>query len=68
MNSTQQDIREKPGFKVVCGECGSLSIKMADFASAPGDTKIECGRCTAVRGTLAELHVLARRGNGSFEF
>lgn len=68
MNSAQQDIRERPGFKVVCRECGSLSIKMADFANAPADTKIECGRCTAVRGTLAELHVLARRGNDIFEF
>ena len=46
MNSAQQDIRERPGFKVVCCECGSLSIKMADFANAPDDTKIECGRCT----------------------
>lgn len=68
MDSVQQDIREQPGFKVVCCECGSLSIKMADFANAPEDTKIECGRCTAIRGTLAELHVLARTGNDSFEF
>jgi ribosomal protein S27AE len=68
MNSAQQDIRERPGFKVVCRECGSLSIKMADFANAPADTRIECGRCTAFRGTLAELHVLARRGNDLFEF
>jgi hypothetical protein len=68
MNSAQQDIRKQSGFKVVCRECGSLSIKMKDLANAPGDTKIECGRCTAVRGTLAELHVLARRGSDSFEF
>jgi hypothetical protein len=68
MNSTQQDIREQSGFKVVCCECGSLSIKMKDLANAPEDTKIECGRCTAVRGTLAELHVLARRGSDIFEF
>jgi hypothetical protein len=68
MNSAQQNTREQSGFKVVCCECGSLSIKMKDLANAPGDTKIECGRCTAVRGTLAELHVLARRGSDSFEF
>jgi hypothetical protein len=68
MNSAQQDIGEQSGFKVVCCECGSLSIRMTDLVNAPEDTKIECGRCKAVRGTLAELHVLARRGNDVFEF
>lgn len=68
MKSAQQDTRERSGFKVVCCECGSLSIKMTDLVNAPADTKIECGRCKAVRGTLAELHVLARSGNDIFEF
>jgi hypothetical protein len=68
MNSAQQDIGEQSGFKVVYCECGSLSIRMTDLVNAPEDTKIECGRCKAVRGTLAELHVLARRGNDVFEF
>jgi hypothetical protein len=68
MNSAQQDIREQSGFKAVCCDCGSLSIKATDLVNAPDDTKIECGRCRAVRGTLAELHALARRGNGVFEF
>lgn len=68
MNSAQQDTREQSGFKVVCRECGSLSIKMTDLVNAPEDTKIECGRCKAVRGTLAELHLLARSGNDIFEF
>jgi hypothetical protein len=68
MNSAQQNIGEQSGFKVVCCECGSLSIRMTDLVNAPEDTKIECGRCKAVRGTLAELHVLARRGNDVFEF
>jgi hypothetical protein len=68
MKSAQQDIREQSGFKVVCCECGSLSIKMTDLVNAPEDTKIECGRCKAVRGTLAELHLLARSGNDIFEF
>ena len=68
MNTAQPNTRDQPGFKVVCCECGSLSIKMADLVNAPGDTQIECGRCKAVRGTLADLHVLARTGNDSFEF
>ncbi len=68
MNAAQQNIAEPSGFKVVCCDCGSLSIKATDFVNAPGDTKIECGRCKAVRGTLADLHVLARGGSNSFEF
>jgi hypothetical protein len=58
----------RPGFKTVCQECGSLSIKVADPVNAPGATPVQCGRCGAVRGTLAELHDLARRGDDVFEF
>jgi hypothetical protein len=58
----------RPGFKTVCQECGSLSIKVADPVNAPGATPVQCGRCGAVRGTLAELHDLARRADDVFEF
>ena len=68
MNLAQENTRERSGFKVVCCVCGSLSIKVTDLANAPDDTLIECGRCRAVRGTVAELHVLARRGGDVFEF
>jgi hypothetical protein len=68
MNLTQQTAAEKAGFKVVCDICGSLSIKLMDPAKATSDTAIECGRCNAVRGTLADLHKLARLANGVFEF
>lgn len=56
------------GFKIICTDCGSLAIKVADPAHASGDTVIECWRCNAVRGTVAELHILARRGRDLFEF
>lgn len=56
------------GFKMVCADCGSLAIKVADPAHASGDTIIRCRRCNAVRGTVADLHVLARRGRDLFEF
>lgn len=56
------------GFKIICTDCGSLAIKVADPAHASGDTVIECRRCNAVRGTVAELHILARRGRDLFEF
>jgi hypothetical protein len=60
--------REQPGFKFVCNNCGSLSIKVADPVTAPATTPIHCGRCGTVRGTLAELHDLARRSADLFEF
>jgi len=60
--------RERSRFKIVCEDCGSLSIKVADPANSPNATLVRCGRCNAVRGTLDELHDLARHGNNVFEF
>jgi hypothetical protein len=55
-------------FKIVCEDCGSLSIKVADPANSPAATLVQCGRCSAVRGTVGDLHDLARRGTDLFEF
>jgi hypothetical protein len=66
MNLQQRVI--STGFKISCTDCGSLAIKIADPANASGDTIIECRRCNAVRGTVADLHTLARRGRDLFEF
>ena len=55
-------------FKIVCDDCGSLSIKVADPANSPASTLVHCGRCSAIRGTLDGLHDLARRGTELFEF
>jgi hypothetical protein len=61
--------RERSRFKIVCEDCASLSIKVADPANSPNATLVRYGRCNAVRaGTLEELHDLARRGNDVFEF
>ena len=54
--------------KVVCEACGDLSIKAADLANAPDSAEIRCRRCNAIRGTVADLHELARRSTGEFEF
>ena len=59
---------ERSGFKIVCNNCGSLSIKVADAVNAPSTTPVQCGRCGAIRGTLADLHHLALRGGDIFEF
>jgi hypothetical protein len=60
---------EKPKFKIVCDYCGSLSIKVSDPATSPSKTVVRCGSCNVARGTLGELHELARQGKGdSFEF
>jgi hypothetical protein len=60
--------RKRSGLSIVCAECGSLSIKIVDPATAPDTTPIHCGRCDAIRGTLADLHDLARRSTDVFEF
>jgi hypothetical protein len=62
-----EDVFE-PGFKIVCDQCGSLTIKVVDPANSPAATLVQCGRCNAVRGTLGHLHDLARRSNELFEF
>jgi hypothetical protein len=68
MNVDQDQRGGRPGLKVVC-ECGNLSIKPIDPASAPDDlAKIYCRRCNAVRGTVADLRELARRSTDAFEF
>jgi hypothetical protein len=59
---------EQSGFKIVCADCGSLSIKPIDPVNSPDTAPVRCGRCGAVRGTLAELHSLARRSKDIFEF
>ncbi|MBR0798293.1 hypothetical protein JQ615_23180 [Bradyrhizobium jicamae] len=66
MNLQEQTV--STGFKIVCTDCGSLSIKPTDPAHASDDTPIVCRHCSAVRGTVADLHVLARRGSDLFEF
>jgi hypothetical protein len=66
MNLQQQTVSS--GFKIVCTDCGSLSIKATDPSRASDDTIIECRRCSAARGTVADLHVLARRGCDLYEF
>lgn len=54
-------------FKVVCDACGSLQIKVADPIKAGAENLIRCGRCEAVRGTLDQLHSLARASTDVFE-
>jgi hypothetical protein len=60
--------QRRPGFKIVCEQCGSLSIKITDPVNSRLATPVRCGRCGVIRGTLAELHDVARRSNNTFEF
>ncbi len=62
------DAATRSRFKVVCEDCGGLSIKVEDPAHSPVTVLVRCGRCNAIRGTLAELHEMARRSTDSFEF
>ncbi len=54
------------GFRVVCDACGGLQIKPVDLGKPA--SIVHCGRCGAVRGTLADLNDLARGSKGVFEF
>ncbi|THD48307.1 MAG: hypothetical protein E8A46_22530 [Bradyrhizobium sp.] len=68
MDLDQHHCQQRPGLKIVCEACGSLAIKAIVLAGEPELTKIHCRRCNAVRGTLADLHDLARRSADVFEF
>jgi hypothetical protein len=68
MNLAQHATGARAGFMIVCDQCGGLSIKMADPTTSPTTALVQCRRCDAVRGTLGDLHDLARRGSDVFEF
>jgi hypothetical protein len=55
------------GFKMICESCGSLQIKLADPTKLDAEKNVRCGRCDAVRGTLDQLHSLARMSRDVFE-
>jgi hypothetical protein len=60
--------RDRSGFKIVCNDCGSLSIKVTDPVHAVDTTPVECARCGSIRGTLADLRGLALSSGDVFEF
>jgi hypothetical protein len=68
MKIDRRQHQERSGLKVVCEMCGNLSIKAIDPSSATDLAEIHCGRCNAVRGTVADLRELARRSTDIFEF
>ena len=48
-------------FQMVCGECGSLTIKIENPESASREAIVYCGHCGASRGTMGGLRDLAVR-------
>jgi hypothetical protein len=68
MNPALHEPIRSAGFRMVCDCCGGLSIRMADPTKSSDSTLVQCGGCDAVRGTLGELHDLARRATDVFEF
>ena len=68
MKHDQRPCERRSGMKIVCDECGNLSIKAIDPGNASDLAMIYCGRCNAVRGTLADLREMARRSTDIFEF
>jgi hypothetical protein len=47
-------------FEMVCGDCGSLAIKIENPVSASRKTIVYCGECGASRGTVGALIPTAR--------
>ena len=68
MNLGEHVASRSVGFRVVCDHCGGFSIRIADPAKSPATALVQCARCDAVRGTLGDLHELARRSTDVFEF
>jgi hypothetical protein len=68
MNLTDHPCEVQPGLKIVCEVCGNLSIKAIDPVDALDGASVHCRRCSAVRGTVADLRALARQSTGEFEF
>jgi Ni,Fe-hydrogenase III small subunit len=48
-------------FQVVCGDCGSLAIKIENPVTASRKTVVCCGECGVSRGTVGALRDLAVR-------
>ena len=68
MHLNRPRCQQRLGLKVVCDECGNLSIKPIDPANASDLENVYCRRCNAVRGTVADLRELARQSADVFEF
>jgi hypothetical protein len=48
-------------FQVVCGDCGSLGIRIENPENASREAIVYCGDCGAPRGTVGALRDLAVR-------
>lgn len=48
-------------FQMVCGDCGSLAVKIENPEQASREAIIYCGDCGASRGTMGALRDLAVR-------
>jgi hypothetical protein len=48
-------------FKLVCDNCGSLTIRVANPTPADAAAVVECGPCRFPRGTWAALRDLAKQ-------
>src|SRR5258708_2006333 len=58
----------RAGFKIVCSNCGALTINAVDLTGAAETAQIRYGRCDCHSWTVADLHDLARKNTGAVEF
>jgi hypothetical protein len=48
-------------FQMVCGDCGTLGIKIESPVDAPPEAVVTCSNCGTKRGTVGALRELAAR-------
>ncbi len=57
----EQPMAAPAGYKLICDQCGSLTIALPAETSPSPHSVLTCGRCGAPRGTLQSLRDRSNR-------
>jgi len=58
---TERAVPGPTDYKMICDQCGSLTITLPTEVLASPQTLLTCGRCGAPRGTLQSLRDRSNR-------
>lgn len=58
---TGKELADPTDYKMICEQCGSLTITLPVEAISSSRTVLSCGRCGAPRGTLQALRDRSNR-------
>jgi hypothetical protein len=59
--ATEKELSDSADYKLICEQCGSLTITLPVGAISSPRTLLHCGRCGAPRGTLQSLRDRSNR-------